>query len=78
MTCRSIVALLRSVSTWSLVGLIAASAAHGDVRDPRPGQWSVGAGVGFLANTPDGPEFALSGHADYFVTPRLSIGPLVQ
>lgn len=78
MTCRSIVATIGSVSAWSLAGLITASAVHGDVGDPRLGQWSAGIGVGFLTNTPDGPEFALRGHADYFVAPRLSIGPLVQ
>jgi hypothetical protein len=66
------------VSVLSVASLIAASAAHGDVSNPRPGQWSGGAGVGFLANTPDGPEFGLAGYADYFVAPRLSVGPLVQ
>ena len=66
------------MSVLSVASLIAAGAAHGDVSDPRPGRWSGGAGVGFLANTPDGPEFGLAGYADYFVAPRLSVGPLVQ
>jgi hypothetical protein len=66
------------VSVLSVASLIAASAAHGDGSNPRPGQWSGGAGVGFLANTPDGPEFGLAGYADYFVAPRLSVGPLLQ
>ena len=66
------------MSVLSVASLIAASAAHGDVSNPRPGQWSGGAGVGFLANTPDGPEFGLAGYADYFVAPRLSVGPLLQ
>jgi hypothetical protein len=60
------------------VSLTAAGAAHADVTAPRPGQWSGGAGVGFLANAPDGTEFGLVGHADYFLLQRLSMGPLVQ
>jgi hypothetical protein len=47
--------------------------------EPAAGQWSAGAGLGFLGNTPDGAaEFAFNGHADYFVAPRLSVGPLAQ
>ena len=35
--------------------------------------------MGFLGDTPDGVlEFAFNGHVDYFVTERLSIGPLAQ
>jgi hypothetical protein len=35
--------------------------------------------VGFLGNTPDGAaEFALNGHADYFLTRRWSVGPMAQ
>jgi hypothetical protein len=35
--------------------------------------------MGFLGNTPDGvAEFAINGHADYFVTDRFSLGPLAQ
>jgi hypothetical protein len=58
--------------------MVAASVAHADLKDSMLGQWSGGAGIGFLANTPDGVEFALAGHADYFLTQRLSAGPLVQ
>jgi hypothetical protein len=58
--------------------VIAAGTVHADVTDPRPGQWSGGAGVGFLANTPDGPEFGLAGYLDYFVAEGLSVGSLVQ
>jgi opacity protein-like surface antigen len=68
----------RLLAALSLAGLATAGVAHADVRDPRPGRWSGGAGVGFLANSPDGPEPALAGHAQYFVTERLSFGPLVQ
>jgi opacity protein-like surface antigen len=50
-----------------------------DVADPRPGQWSGGAGIGFLGNTPDGAaEFGIKGQADYFVTRTFSVGPLAQ
>jgi hypothetical protein len=52
--------------------------AYADVRTSNPGQWSGGGGVGFLASTPDGIEFAVAGHADFFVTPPFSVGPLVQ
>ena len=44
-----------------------------------PGRWSGGAGTGFVGTTPDGiAEFAINGHADYFVADRVSIGPLAQ
>jgi hypothetical protein len=52
--------------------------ARADVADATPGRWSGGAGVGFWANTPDGIEFALEGHAEYAWTPALSVGPLAQ
>jgi hypothetical protein len=61
-----------------LLGLMAVGSAHADVGEFRRGQWSGGGGVGFLANTPDGPEFGLMGHVDYFVSPRVSVGPLIQ
>jgi hypothetical protein len=63
---------------WPLLAALLAGVAHADLRDPRPGQWSGGAGVGVLANTPDGPEFGLMTHVDYFVAERLSVGPLIQ
>jgi outer membrane protein with beta-barrel domain len=76
---QSVLALtLRILLVLSLLSVTAAGVAHGDVKESRPGQWSGGASVGFLANTPDGPEFGLTGHADYFLTQQLSVGPLVQ
>jgi hypothetical protein len=68
----------RLLAALSLAGLATAGVAHADAQDPRPGRWSGGAGVGFLANSPDGPEPALAGHAQYAVTERVSVGPLVQ
>jgi outer membrane protein with beta-barrel domain len=63
----------------SLAGLIGSGVAHADVHDLKAGQWSGGAGVGFLGNTPDGAaELALNGHADYFLTHHFSVGPLAQ
>lgn len=44
----------------------------------RLGRWSGGTGIGFLGGTPDGVEFALNGHLDYFIGEDVSIGPLAQ
>lgn len=41
-------------------------------------QWSGGAAVGFLGNTPDDTAFAFNLHADRFLERRVSIGPLLQ
>ncbi|MBK9308129.1 MAG: hypothetical protein IPM58_13865 [Nitrospira sp.] len=49
-----------------------------DPTDGGMGRWSGGTGVGFLGGTPDGVEFALNGHLDYFIAEDISIGPLVQ
>jgi hypothetical protein len=57
---------------------LSTSLAHADVEDLRPGRWSGGAGVGFLTGTPDGVEFAVKGHVDYFLSRSGSVGGLVQ
>jgi hypothetical protein len=44
----------------------------------RLGTWTVGAGLGFLRDTPDDTAFALNLNADYVMDPRFSIGPLLQ
>ena len=63
----------------SLSGTIVALVWAADVAELTDGQWSGGGGVGFLGSTPDGiAEFAMNGHADYFMTPRFSVGPLAQ
>lgn len=46
--------------------------------ESRTGQWSGGSSAGLLFATPDGTAFGLNGNAEYFVTDRFSIGPLVQ
>ena len=59
----------------SLSGTIVALVWAADVAELTAGQWSGGGGVGFLGSTPDGiAEFAMNGHADYFMTPRFSVG----
>jgi hypothetical protein len=53
--------------------------ANAELNTLQSGQWSGGAGLGFLGNTPDGAaEFAFNGHADYFVARQFSVGPLAQ
>ncbi|MDP3723988.1 MAG: hypothetical protein Q8R91_10945 [Candidatus Omnitrophota bacterium] len=42
------------------------------------GKWTAGSSVGMLGATPDGNAFAVNGNADYFVTERVSMGPLLQ
>jgi hypothetical protein len=66
-----------------LVGLVAAlalvaSASSVDALDDKPGSVSIGTGVGFLTDTPDGTAFALNGYADVFLAPNFSLGPLLQ
>lgn len=41
-------------------------------------EWSGGAAIGFLGNTPDGTAFALNIHGDRFLNRNFSIGPLMQ
>lgn len=62
-----------------LLGVMALSGRTlAQVHDVKAGQWSGGAGIGFLGNTPDGVEFAFNGHLDYFISREISIGPLAQ
>lgn len=61
------------------MGQTMAARAETNVTALKQGQWSGGAGLGFMANTPDGvAEFGIKGHADYFVIHRFSIGGLAQ
>jgi hypothetical protein len=49
---------------------------NAEVAELKAGSWSGGAGLGFLNNTPDkGFDFALKGHADYFVSNSFPSGP---
>lgn len=61
-----------------LAGLIMAPPAEAEVKELTAHRWSGGGGLGFFGSTPDGAEFAVNGHADYFVTDRFSLGPLAQ
>jgi len=62
----------------SVVGPIISRVAAAEIVALRPGQWSAGAGPGFLANTPDGVEPAFRGHIDYSLSPRVALGLLGQ
>jgi Outer membrane protein beta-barrel domain len=68
-----------AVCALLLMVTVVVGLASADVDVLTPGQWSGGAGVGFLADTPDGvAEFGFKGHADYFWTSRFSVGALAQ
>jgi hypothetical protein len=55
------------------------SIGRAEVSELKAGSWSGGGALGFLGNTPDkGYDFALKGHADYFVSNSFSVGPLAQ
>ena len=69
---------LTALALGLLATIAVASLAHADVSDLEPGRWSGGTGVGFLTDTPDGVEFAASGHVDYFLTRSVSVGALGQ
>jgi hypothetical protein len=74
----ALVLVLLTLSVLSLAGIAVPGLADADVNDLRPGQWSGGVGAGFLTNTPDGVEFALKGHVDYFAIRGFSVGLLGQ
>jgi hypothetical protein len=69
---------LLNLSMLTLAGITVPDLAGAEVNDLRPGQWSGGVGPGFLTNTPDGVEFALTGHVDYFLIRGFSVGLLNQ
>ncbi len=56
---------------WVQVGLA-------QTEGPPAREWSGGAAIGFLGNTPDGTAFALNMHGDRFLSRNFSIGPLMQ
>lgn len=45
---------------------------------PSAREWSGGAAIGFLGNTPDGTAFALNLNVDRFVGRNVALGPLLQ
>lgn len=72
----SFVVMIRGCSLW---GPPVLAEAETNAHVSKADQWSGGAGMGFLGDTPDGVlEFAFNGHADYFVSDRVSLGPLAQ
>ena len=73
--------LLLAVFIVTPTGLVSAQdPIDGETGQPSHmlGRWSGGTGIGFLGGTPDGVEFALNGHLNYFISEDISIGPLVQ
>ena len=66
--------LLLTVLIMMPTGLVSAH----DPTDGAMGRWSGGTGIGFLGGTPDGVEFGVNGHLDYFIAEDISIGPLAQ
>lgn len=67
------------VGEGPLLGPPMAASSETEARGLEARRWSGGAGMGFLGDTPDGiMEFAVNGHADYFIVDRLSVGPLAQ
>ena len=78
MTRRSVLEMAICALVVFSLTLIPTVPGYADVMDLRAGQWSGGAGLGFMGNTPDGTEFALKGQADYFFAPNFSIGPMAQ
>lgn len=64
---------------WVLVSFSMAAHAEAEVQDLTSERWSGGVGTGFVGSAPDGiAEFAINGHADYFLAEHISIGPLAQ
>ena len=69
---------LLTLAVLSLAAITVPGFADADGSNLWLGRWSGGVGAGFLANTPDGVEFALNGHVGYVPIPGLSIGLLGQ
>jgi hypothetical protein len=57
-------------------GTISENAAH--AAEPSAGQWTAGAAVGVIGDTPDGTAFALNLNVERFFNSSISLGPLVQ
>ncbi|HEX9780666.1 MAG TPA: hypothetical protein VGB20_05560 [bacterium] len=55
-----------------------APAARGATPEWTAGRVSAGGGVGILGSTPDDAALALTGNAEYFLSPEVSVGPLMQ
>ncbi len=69
---------LLTLSVLSLAGITVPALADAGANDQRRERWSGAVGAGFLTNTPDGVEFALKGHVDYFLIRGFSVGLLGQ
>jgi hypothetical protein len=70
---RTIFLLVLLSGCWGTISEYGAHAA-----EPSAGEWTAGAGVGVIGDTPDGTAFALNLHAERFFNSTISLGPLVQ
>lgn len=74
--------ILSSIGRRLLMGVIVAfgcvQVGLAQTEGPPAREWSGGAALGFLGNTPDGTAFALNMHGDRFLNRTFSIGPLMQ
>jgi hypothetical protein len=72
----------RRAIRWGFIIVMMIAASWGGTRaeavELTPGKWTLGVGVGFLADTPDGTAFAVNAHADLLVAESLTLGPLMQ
>ncbi|BCA54267.1 exported protein of unknown function [Nitrospira sp. KM1] len=77
--CPGLILARVALFSCSIAGMVILGPAAAGADQLEAGRWTGGGGLGFLGNTPDGAaEFAFNGHADYFVTHTLSVGPLAQ
>jgi hypothetical protein len=72
----------RRAIRWGFIVVMMIAASWSGTRveavELRPGRWTLGGGVGFLGDTPDGTALAINAHADVLVAPSLTLGPLMQ
>lgn len=72
---------MKTLLAWAVALAVTVSLVGGryaEAADPKTGDWTFGAGVGFLSDTPDGTAFALNGGVERFFSPSFSVGPLLQ
>ncbi len=70
--------LIGIIITMAIVALTSFAEARQDAADGKTGRFAFGAAIGLQADTPDGTAFSLGLSGDYYLTHKLSIGPLLQ
>jgi hypothetical protein len=65
---------------WLVVALLMVGGLSGRAlaADPQVGNWTGGAAIGMIGNTPDGTALGLNFNAERFMDQHVSLGPLVQ